>query len=541
LGLGTTNRTMVWGYGGRAQQDGLPAATYPGRTFEVRRKGSTRVFWTNNLDTNANGTGKPLPHLLPIDSTIHWADPLRQGHVVGPYRGPVPVVTHLHGGLTQSASDGLPDQWFTPGFRITGPAFKKANFKYTNDPEATTIWYHDHALGITRLNVYAGLAGFYIVRDGNEDRLIAANYLPPSGLFDIPVVIQDRMFTDDGQLFYPSELNVGGAPNPSIKPEFFGNIILCNGKAWPKLEVERREYRIRLLNGSDSRFYRLYFEPDISGKVFQIGTDQGLLNRPVQLSNGFVLGPGERRDLVIKFTGLREDVKQIFLRNDAPIPFPDGNLLDDDTRDILRFDVIGAANPPSSMLPIDVNLRPRHGPIEDLRPFVKRTRKLALFEGEDEHGRIQPLLGVAVPTKDATGNTVNGSLHFADPITEAPRLNDVEIWEIYNSTVDAHPIHLHLARFQILDRQPFTAQPVETLPPTGGIGMMFTVDPATTRIGTPRLAHADERGWKDTATMYPGEVTRIIAKFDKPGDYVWHCHILSHEDNDMMRPYRVRP
>lgn len=489
--------TTVWGYNG----------TYPGATIEARTNRAITVRWNNSL---ADKFGNPLPHLLPVDASVHWADPLKQGYPAA-FNGPVPIVTHLHGGHTESASDGLPEAWFTPGFKITGPDFVKKTYRYDNDQQAATLWYHDHALGITRLNAYAGLAGFYLLRDDNELALLAAGKLP-AGAYEIPLAIQDRMFTADGKLFYPSAPEVAGAPNPSVLPEFFGDFILVNGVAWPKLKVEPRKYRLRLLNGSDSRFYRLTFS---SGQAFhQIGTDVGFLNAPVALTN-LVIGPGERADLILDFTAYNGQT--IILNNDAPTPFPDGDPVNpgDPANQIMAFEVSLPLSPvPDAQMPATLNTIQKYNPLS-----AARTRKLLLFEGIDEFGRLQPLLGTVQ----------EGKKLWHDAITENPMVNDIEIWEVYNTTPDAHPIHLHLVAFQLINREDFTA----TQDPNTG---------ALTNIvlsGTPSDPAANEDGWKDTAQMFPGQVTRLIAKFDRKGEYVWHCHILSHEDHEMMRPYYV--
>ena len=272
--------TPVWGYGSSTQ-----AATYPGRTFVARQGEPITVRWRNEL---VDGQQQPLPHLLPVDTTLHWADPLEGGPIAGPYAGPVPIVTHLHGGHSASGSDGLPDAWFTPGNQHTGPLFQP-EYRYDNDQEAATLWYHDHALGITRLNVYAGLAGFYLLRDAHEDALVAAAALP-GGPHEVPIVIQDRMFTADGRLHYPASgmMLPAGAPEPSVLPEFFGDVMVVNGKAWPVLDVEPRAYRLRLLNGCDSRVLELTLGP--SAPVWQVGGDTGLLDAPVR-NPPLLLGP----------------------------------------------------------------------------------------------------------------------------------------------------------------------------------------------------------------------------------------------------------
>ena len=485
--------TTVWGYNG----------AYPGPTFVALKDVPVHVKWRNEL---SNGGG-PLPHLLPVDTTVHWANPSGW-----PATG-VPVVTHLHGGHSEDASDGLPDQWFTPGFALTGADWVKDTYTYDNDQRAATLWYHDHALGITRLNVYAGLAGFYLLRDAEELALINAGHLP-TGPYEIGLAIQDRVFLADGSLFIPSMPEVEEGPEPSVEPEFFGDFILVNGKAWPHLDVEPRQYRFRLLNGSDSRFYNLYLS---SGHPFlQIGTDQGLLYAPVSL-NRLTLGPGERADVIIDFSDPRLAGQTIVMKNNARAPFPKGDTADPRTvGQIMAFRVVKPldANFPLTPLPAQLLSSP-------IAPLVQSgpTRRLLLFEGEDEFGRLQPALGT----------TDDGMLMWADPITEHVNLNDVEVWEIFNTTEDAHPIHLHLVSFQILSRQKFRAT-------------QDLMDGSLTNIrllGQPRPPEPNEAGWKDTAQMFPGEVTRVIAKFDRPGKYVWHCHILSHEDHEMMRPYDI--
>jgi spore coat protein A len=500
--------TTVWGYGREHA-----TATYPGRTFVVWRDSPTYVLWRNEL---YDSLGAPLAHLLPIDETVHWAMPSTPPY---PASG-VPVVTHLHGGHTESASDGLPEQWFTPGFAQVGADWVHATFRYDNDQEAATLWYHDHALGITRLNVYAGLAGFYLLRDAWDTGLADNPIGLPAYPYEVPIVIQDRMFTSDGELFYPTEPEEPGAPEPSVLPEFFGDFILVNGQAWPSLEVEPREYRLRLLNGSDSRFYAMWLAPSGattigSGPSFaQIGTDAGLLYAPVPQAK-LTLGPGERADVVVDFTAFAGE--RLVLRNNARSPFPLGDPVDPSSTGVLMaFDVtlpLDPSRPPTS-LPATL----RQDPIAPLAQ-TGPTRRLVLFEATDEYGRLKPMLGTAD----------GGVLEWDDPVTELPQLGDNEVWEIFNLTPDAHPIHLHLVHFQIVDRQRFKARIDET---TGAIS-------AARKIGQPRGPAPEEAGWKDTVKMFPGQVTRVIASFDRAGLYVWHCHILSHEDHEMMRPFEV--
>jgi spore coat protein A len=490
--------TTVWGYNG----------SYPGPTIIAQKHVPIDIFWQNNL---VNSNNQPLPHLLPIDVSVHWA----LDKEISPLQLGIPIVTHLHGGHTESESDGGPEAWFTPNFRLKGRNFVKGDiepYHYDNDQEAATLWYHDHALGITRLNVYAGLAGYYLLTDDHEQSLKAQHQLPADP-YDIGLAIQDRMFTNDGQLYYPSLPEEPNDPTPSALPEFFGNFILVNGKAWPVLEVEPRAYRYRILNGSDSRYYDLFLS---SGQVItQIGSDNGLLPAPIAFEH-LLIGTGERKDVIIDFSNPAIWGHTIILRNTAKTPFPKGSTPNPlTTGRIMAFKVTRPLNTAYPQITLPASLRAPIVPLQtDLPP-----RQLILFEGEDEFDRLKTMLGTVE----------QGALDFNNPITENPKLNATEIWEFYNETVDAHTIHLHLVHMQLISRQKFNATIDEE-----------TGKPTNIRLlGNPAPPGPDEAGWKDTYIMYPGEVTRIVATFDRPGLYEWHCHILSHEDHEMMRPFFV--
>ncbi|MGC9349136.1 MAG: multicopper oxidase domain-containing protein, partial [Anaerolineae bacterium] len=418
--------TKIWGYG-ESQAD----ASFPGKTFVAHTGKRINVQWSNDL---VDSDGNPLPHLLPVDTSLHWAYALEGYHGYTIESNGVPVVPHLHGGHTESNSDGNPEYFWSPyvnGMRVEGPRFQKTLYHYDNDQEAGTLWYHDHALGITRLNVYAGLAGFYILRDdmdtGEPDNPLGLPAFP----YEIPLVIQDRMFTTDGQLFYPAFpgdpfyegfIDEEGAilpdedfpdGGPTALAEFFGDHILVNGKAWPRMNVERRHYRLRLLNGSDSRFYVLQLKAAAQNEdgewivpmgsplpFYQVGTDDGLLASPVELTT-LVLGPGERADLVVDFSQVSDGTRMIMenIGPDAPFGGDFGDdLAEEDlfpgrqesTLLIMAFDVEGNASVPDSFDP-GAKLRPEQYTIAEPED---RVRKLALFEGTDEYGRLQPLLGV---------------------------------------------------------------------------------------------------------------------------------------------------
>ena len=464
--------TKIWGYNGY----------FPGPIFRLWRNQLIRVLWKNEL---------PLKHFLPIDTTIHGAEKDKPE---------VRTVVHLHGSVTPDMSDGYPEAWFTNGFKEVGPYFSLKIYEYPNQQPATALWYHDHAMGITRLNIYAGLAGFYIIQDIEEQFLGL-----PNGPFEIPLLIQDRSFHSDGSLLYPSQPNPPVADvNPSVLPDFFGDTILVNGKVWPYIEVEPRRYRFRILNGSNARFYRLSLSNGVP--FVQIGTDQGLLPAPVNVSE-LLLAPAERADVLVDFSSSFGEA--ITIKNDAASPFPQGEMPDaQSTGFVMQIRVTKRlSSPDHSKLPHTLTHVPK---LKESNQY--KTRNLLLNLRPDEFKRNIHLL--------------NNQL-WSEPITESPRLWSVEIWSFINLTKATHPIHLHLVRFQILDRQSFDQEIYEEngkLVPTGS---RVPPDP-------------NEQGWKDTVRADPGEITRIIVPFGPyTGLYVWHCHILEHEDYEMIRPYVV--
>jgi spore coat protein A, manganese oxidase len=495
-------KTTIWGYG----LEGAP--TYPGPTLLAKSDVPVRVEWRNRL---------PKKHLLPVDTSYHIAKP----------QFGVPMVTHLHGGHLEAASDGNPEAWYTPHYAETGSAFQQKVYKYSNDQEAASIWYHDHTLGLTRLNVYAGLVGFYKLTDAN-DKAIGL----PSGDYDRELLIQDKMFDENGSNYYPSKPDSGTtATPPSGLPEFYGDFILVNGMVWPYMKVEPRPYRLRLVNASDARVYQFLLSN--GGSFLQIASDLGKLNKPVSKTK-LNLAPGERVEIIIdfsKYTGqtfrlLNEAVDGPFGNDDSP---PINPLT---TGQIMQFQVSLPLN--CAIEPVKINqqtcLRPLLG---DIQPLGKAqvTRKLALFEGTDGFGRVLPSLGII----DSTHHH-NGSLSWMDHVTEKVHLNDTEIWEIYNSTDDAHPIHLHLVAFQVLSRQGFTATSEPKPMHAHGGDVMGATLHNIQLTGKETVFQPSDKGLKDTYLIQPGEMVRLKAKFDKVGSYVWHCHILSHEDHDMMHP-----
>jgi spore coat protein A len=481
--------TKLWGYNG----------VWPGPTFEVRRGQALFVHWINRL---------PATHFLPIDPSVHGSE---EGVPQ------VRTVVHVHGAQVLPESDGYPDAWVTSDGK-TGSVHAASPCHYPNDQEARMLWYHDHALGITRLNVYAGLAGLYTVRDDQEDQLNL-----PRGEFEIPLLIQDRSFNVDGSLVYPV---VENGTKPVWMQEFFGDTICVNGKATPHLDVEPRKYRFRLVNGSNARFYHLSLVPaDAGGKLIgepadappfhQIGSDGGLMPAPIPL-HYLIVGPGERFDLIVDFS--EHPGSNLALVNDAPAPYTRGG--EPVPADVMLFRVS------KTLTAKDISSLP-----EALVPFVPLHPSRAVRE------RILSLTEMDRPSDGYTMIGLLGGKHWDDPITEDPKAGSMEIWSFANATGDVHPIHTHLIRFQVLNRQPFDAK---TYQQTGKL--VFT--------GIPMPPESNERpAWKDTIKTYPGYITRVIQQFDLPAGtptvpgqefrYVWHCHILEHEDNEMMRPYNV--
>lgn len=616
--------TYVWGYkvGGAPQN-------YPGVTVEAQKGTGTSVTYTNNLGT---ATIPPiLQRYITVDQTLMWANPLgllaNDPARFGPYSGPQPVVPHLHGGEVRSDSDGGPDEWWTPGGEgvlstpvaaggIRGPGYYKNVFDYPNAQEAATIWFHDHALGATRTNVYAGIAAFWFIRDQFDTGTVGTGLNLPAGPQEIEIAFQDRQFDTTGQWFFPDghpDSGLNGPPgNPTIHPfwipEFFGDVIVVNGRSWPYLQVEPRRYRFHLLGGSNARVYEIRVDdttvpatPTAGPPIYVIGTDGGLLDAPAITAstptNRLLIAPGERYDVIIDFAAFNG--KTLTIMNTANAPFPGGAIVPDPlgTAELMQFRVnlpiVGtdtSFNPAaggatlrggSGQPPAIVRLANGTGGINPAVTLNKK-RQLVLREVQGPGGPLEVLVnntringireGTVTPIPSSSRVGVNW-------LTELPQIGSTEEWEIINMTGDAHPIHLHMIQFQVMNRQVYNDIaytpvyeahfPVGAVidgygPPLnynhvnvdGAIGGNPSISSFLTGVVQPPLPQ--ENGWKDTVLTYPGEVTRIIARwapqnvavngvtpgqnlfaFDPtygPG-YVWHCHIIDHEDNEMMRPY----
>ena len=646
--------TRVWAYETTDTFSGkvLGPANWPAITVEADRWEPTFVKYVNRLPSfdSLAPTGPGLVQgLVTVDQTIDWADPLNptmmlpclnDPTVAGcnlPYTGPVPAVVHLHGAEVSSLFDGGPEAWMTPDGK-KGPGFFSlwnagpgaAVYAYPNKQEPGTLWFHDHAMGATRTNVYSGMAAFYLLRDPEREPVRL-----PKGRYEIEMAIQDRQFDTNSQLFFPdgSGANCGsglpgdpclnGAPgNPTVHPfwipEFIGDVAVVNGAPWPYLNVEPRRYRFRLLDGSNARFYNLDFG---AAKVYAIGSDGNYVNAPARVSKVF-MGPGERYDVIVDFGGLNGQT--ITVTNDARMPFPEGlspvpyaspacvGLCPADQptmASIIQFRVSPVSVTDTSCDPAVAGQCRRPSPIVALTDGaghlaagvkLDKHRQLVLKENEDP-GSSSPLEVFVNNTAFHGTRSAGVSADFpTDGISELPQQGSTELWEIINLMTDAHPIHLHLTQFQVVSREHFDVGPTGTGgyldawaaafgsntavplpagctagqfcpgygPPLpygtpnadGAIGGNPAVSPYLLGDVTPPAP--EEAGWKDTVKVLPRQVVRLAVRYvptSKPlvanatyagqnlypfdptrGDgYVWHCHIIDHEDNQMMRPFRV--
>jgi FtsP/CotA-like multicopper oxidase with cupredoxin domain len=529
--------STIWGYEG----------TMPGPTIEAERGQSVTVEWRNELDG-------PLPVVVTVAPEAADADGVSVQCVPGlsggtPDRNALALagqtVVHLHGGLTPASYDGWAENLVAPG--------QAAVFHYPIDQRAALLWYHDHVMGITKLDVYAGLAGLWIVRDDRERDL----GLPEGPPFEVPLLIQDRNFDLDEQGRLTGRLV--HKTDPEVM-EAFPPFTVVNGKVWPVLDVQPATYRFRVLNGSNARTYRLVLlrddTPELE-RITQIGTDHGLLRSPVPVpAGGLVLASAERADLLVDFSDLAPG-SELTVFNTAAAPFdgssfpaadaenaadPDGLL---PYPQVLRFRVVGEVASRRS-IPRDLATDYEAPAAEALAGA--RRRAIALVErGLDGEPNMLTMRELTVAADDGPrvslidgGETTHYRVvaaHFEDTTTFFPMLGEHEVWQLINLTGDTHPIHLHLDPFQILSRRPIHYEI-----PDGGIGERDLAATVTLeRDPDDELDHAideNERGLKDTVRVNPNELVEIAVRFTTySGRYMYHCHILEHEDRDMMRPF----
>jgi FtsP/CotA-like multicopper oxidase with cupredoxin domain len=537
----------VWTYDG----------SLPGPTIEVRRGVPVEVLWENRL----SGT---LPVVVAV-AQEHAVDGVPAQCLPGRRDGRLDAaavalpgfsVVHVHGAITHASSDG-----WTENLASSGQQMLDA---YPNDQRAAMLWYHDHVMGVTRLNIYAGLAGLWIVRDEREQEL----ELPEGPPYELPLVLADRNFDTDehggltGDLLHKTD--------PEVM-ECFSPFTTVNGKVWPYLEVEPTTHRFRLLNGSNARTYRLVLtregEPD-HGRITQIGAEGGLLLAPVSIpAQGLVLASAERADLLVDFSDL-EPGAELTLWNTATAPF-DGTAVDPASAGSVDLDGL-LPYPEVLRIRVIEGRRSRHSLPKTLAGDFRRmdrdelagavVRAIALVEREATVEGEPPMLTMRELAADAAADEPVITLverqadgeerltrwrtvatRFEDAATFFPTLHQPEIWRLINLTGDTHPIHVHLDAFQVLERHPAVVEL-----PEGGITATGTS--ATVRIGhdpddgIPHALDDNERGLKDTVRVNPNEVVDIVVRFEVfCGRYMYHCHILEHEDHDMMRPFVLMP
>jgi spore coat protein A len=535
--------SVIWGYGGMV----------PGPTIEAERGQPVTVRWRNELDgalpvvvttaaVAADAGGVPVQCVPGLSG----GTPDQDAAALAGY-----TVVHLHGALTPASYDGWAENLFAPG--------QDAVFHYPMGQRAALLWYHDHVMGVTRFGIYAGLAGLWIIRDQREREL----GLPEGPPFEVPLLICDRNFGLDeagrltGQLVHKTD--------PEVM-EAFAPFTVVNGKVWPVLQVQPALYRFRVLNGSNARTYRLVLlaggEPDL-GRITQIGTDHGLLAAPARVPpDGLVLASAERADLLVDFSGLPPG-SELTLVNTAAAPFGGA-----------AFPAARAAHAadPALMLPYPhvMGFRVAPGPVTrpavpgelatDYRPMAADAlagaprRVIALVERElDGEPSMLTMRELAIAGQDHTGPAVTvtdgeqitryraAAAHFEDAATFFPVLDRDEVWQLINLTGDTHPIHVHLDPFQILSRRPIRYQ----IPGHGIDDRALTAAITLDRDPGDELAHTiddNERGLKDTIRVNPHEMVEIAVRFTTyAGRYMYHCHILEHEDRDMMRPFITMP
>lgn len=548
--------TPVWGFGGLAEDavTGAPLGyvqSAPGLTFETTQGIPVQVEWVNNITT---------PYMFPVDPTLHWANPNNYPAPTPPFSSypsgyqevqtPVPLVIHLHGSETQSYYDGGPDAWFTNS-GLHGPTYytyekcepNAAVDYYPNVQPPTMLWYHDHTLGVTRIDMYSGLAGLYIINQPNSTIDDVAPVLP-TGKYDMPLVIQDKTFYANGSLYFPT---VG--TNPNINPYWYGGFLgdtnTVNGKVWPNMNVDQGQYRFQLLIASDVRVYNLTFFDTATNTYLpftQIGTDGGYLKSATDLTS-LEIGPAERADVLVDFSGLPAGSK-ILLENTLVFNSSEAQTIGQ----VMQFTVTGKDGFKPETLPTLLNPT-LAGPFPNL-PTPTNTRIFPLFLLNGPSG---PDLFL-----------INGQSWDAPPVKI--KVGTTEDWEFVDLTDMPHEIHLHLIQFQIVSRQAINATEYATnwialqrtalgnanaVPPwpTNFIPEELPIQPYL--IGNATPAPPNEQGWKDTVLTQPYTVTIIRVRFAQqdgspfpfdatkgPG-YVFHCHMLDHEDNMMMLRYQL--
>jgi len=650
------NGTYVWAY---MMGDQSNRASYIGPVILTQRNQPSDVRFYNMLGDALNTSVEAYKYST--DLTLHWADPDMNmyAHMAGipefnsaraqNYEGSIPAVPHLHGAYVPPVLDGGPDAWFTSDGMMVGPSFYSRNgsdpqnyciYRYPNDQEPTLLWFHDHTLGATRLNVYAGLAGAYLIVDPNDTILPTLPQL-------FPLVIQDRMFDTNGQLFFPAD-SAGGllwALNPEHPywvPEFVGDAIVVNGKTWPFMNVDQKRYTFMFINGSNARTYEMFLVDPVSKNMgpalWVIATDGGYLDTPVKLdplargNNKLAIMPGERYWVIVDFNGYGPGTigpngapysGTWQIKNTAKTPYPAGASPQGATLGRIMQFVVSAGQmadssyDPASGAPLRTPMIRLNGATINQKRMLTLNEIMGMPKTATDPVTGAPTaypggpLEILVNNTKWSGKRIVGvdemgmymfetRTDFTEDqkgvnwLSEIPIEGETEMWQIINTTADAHPIHTHLAQFQLVSRQKYDAKKyAKVYDAAFPAGYDFTMDmqvgpgvfipaygpPLDYNTGNPNGLGGNpdvtpylqgpvsgplpqENGWKDTVMVLPGQVTTFLIRWapqDIPagtpstdchlnfdprvngGGYVWHCHIIDHEDNEMMRPTEVEP
>ncbi|XP_059655414.1 multicopper oxidase LPR1-like [Cornus florida] len=481
-------------------------ATVPGPTIEALHGIDTYVTWKNHL---------PKKHILPWDPTIPTAIPSTN-------KG-IPTVVHVHGNIGEPESDGHAESWFTAGFKEKGPTWTKKKYHYHNNQQPGNLWYHDHAMGLTRVNLLAGLIGAYIVRHPDVEAPLG---LPFDEEYDRPLMVFDRSFRTDGSIYMNS---TGNNPtiHPQWQPEYFGDAIIVNGKAWPRMIVRRRKYRFRIINASNARFFKFFFTNGLG--FIHVASDSVYNERPLMV-NEILLAPSEIADVIVDFSESKSD--SVILANDAPYPYPSGDPVNESNGKVMKFVVKQNREVDTWRVPAKLIKYPS----PDLSS-ASLTRYIAMYE-------------YASDIDEPTHLYMNGKSYEA-PATETPKVGATEVWNVINLTEDNHPVHIHLGLFVVLD-QTEIVKVDEFRDCMNKFNDAIKCQISKYARGKKIAVPVHEKGWKNVYKMTPGYVTKILVRFAyihsnasysfdataEPG-YVYHCHILDHEDNVMMRPLKL--
>jgi FtsP/CotA-like multicopper oxidase with cupredoxin domain len=535
--------TEVWAYQGR----------FPGPTIEVRSGKQLRVTWRNSVEGKipliaVQGPNNQAPATVPggyrnPDGT------LKDGFTIIDGVDDLPSwnVVHLHGALTGGGNDGWAHNGVLAGYSQLA--------EYPNQQQSTTLWYHDHAMAVTRFNVYAGLAGMYLIRDEEEDDLDL-----PDGDHEIPLIIADRNLDTDpatdaltGQLLFKVPF-VTAASGEQVQLPITGPFNLVNGVIWPHLHVDRRWYRFRVLNSSNARFYRLNLVDEagttVNAAARIIGTDGGLLPAPAELpAAGLTLAPAERADILVDFSGFAGQRLRLTDANAAGGP-TEPDLLE------LRVDPRDRRDP--FTLPDRLSrsyVRLEHG---TTLPDDHDHIYVALVppgSGGHAHPQSWELREVTDPAEIPSQFPAEGYIQLTDPGTGAVRTFQMvarlfddtttvfidhgryAVWNLVHLGGPTHPIHIHMSQFQLLTRRQFPQSELQKFNvPVGGTSAPLASPPDGRPIET------YEEGWKDTFQVRAGEWITVAGQFaGATGEFMYHCHILDHEDTGMMHPFVVHP